>query len=362
MWRRLAKRFPDLRLYLVGGAVRDRLLGRTPRENDLLVLGADVAEVARALAEETGGRLQVWPEFRTARVVSKDGVFDLANPREERYPEVGGLPRIAAGDLKADLARRDFSVNAILYRLRPAPEVLIDPYSGLRDLEEGRLRPLRKGSFVEDPTRVLRGLRLVARLGLWPGEEFGEELARLEKRPEAARRARQRLFAELDRLFAEKGLEKALQVAKTHRIFERLFGQALDDGAVEALLRTQAPKARRILFLSALSDPSGLGAKRDELRAAELLRRPPATPGPLWALGEAAISAFLARYPERQAFATPPWKPLKGADLVALGLVPGPAVGKVLSQLARAREEGRIRSPEEELMLARKLVEAYGSS
>jgi len=361
MWRR-AKRFPGLRLYLVGGGVRDKVLGKRPKGMDLVVLGASAAEVARALAEETGGRPRAYPEFLTARVESDEGVYDLVNPRDERYPEAGGLPRVSEGDLLTDLARRDFSVNALLYRLYPGPELLFDPFRGLVDLEKGLLRPLRRGTFVEDPTRVLRGLRLVARLGLLPGEEFKRELSRLEKRPEAARRARQRLFAELSRLFAEEGLERALKVARELRVFETLFGEGLDEKTTAALLRAKTPGARRILFLSALSDPSRLGARRGELRAAELLRRPPAEPGALFALGEEALSAFLARYPERRAFFAPGWEPLKGADLVALGLRPGPSVGEVLARLAAARERGEVSSREEELILARKLVESYGST
>src|SRR5687767_4036534 len=104
-------------VYVVGGAVRDLLLGRTPHELDFVVEG-DAVEVARRAARRIGGRVVVHDRFGTATVEGPDTVFDLAGARRERYQRPGALPEVELGaSLGDDLARRDFTVNAIAMHL-----------------------------------------------------------------------------------------------------------------------------------------------------------------------------------------------------------------------------------------------------
>ncbi len=145
-------------VWLVGGAVRDMVLGNAPRELDVAVEG-DVATLAGAL----GGDAVTHERFGTATVESQGCRFDLARTRTETYAEPGALPDVRWAPIDADLARRDVTVNAIAVRL-PDGEVRSWP-GALDDLRDGVLRVLHERSFVDDPTRVWRVARYAARLG-----------------------------------------------------------------------------------------------------------------------------------------------------------------------------------------------------
>jgi len=156
--------------WLVGGTVRDLLLGREGPDLDFVAVG-DGAGLAAAVQRELGGRLLLHPEFLTADVIDAEGVhLDVATARQESYAAVAVLPEVwPAATLDDDLRRRDFTVNAMALRLPAslaAAASLADPAGGRRDLAAGALRVLHARSFLDDPTRVLRGVRFEARLGL----------------------------------------------------------------------------------------------------------------------------------------------------------------------------------------------------
>lgn len=158
-----AERSEDVEL--VGGAVRDILLGRSPRELDV-VAGNDARMLALALAERLGPSSQVThhERFNTAVVRWDRGEVDVATRRAESYPAPGALPEVRAGTPEEDLQRRDFTVNAIALPLRGEPVLRAAPHA-LEDLSARRLRVLHERSFIDDPTRVLRLARYRTRLG-----------------------------------------------------------------------------------------------------------------------------------------------------------------------------------------------------
>ena len=161
-------------VYVVGGAVRDVLLDRTPHELDFVVEG-DAVAVARRAAQRLGGRVIVHERFGTATVEAPDATFDLAGARRERYERPGTLPVVELGaSLREDLERRDFTVNAIALHLADG-ELTFYP-DAREDLEAGVLRVLHDRSFVDDPTRLLRLARYGARLGFEP-DEYTDRLA-----------------------------------------------------------------------------------------------------------------------------------------------------------------------------------------
>lgn len=169
----------DVPVYLLGGPVRDLLLDRPARDLDLVVEGDGVGFAAH-LAERVGGSVgRSHAPFLTAEVILPDGgSIDVASTRREVYPRPAALPRVRPAGLDDDLRRRDFTVNAMAIRLGPAPAPeWIDPLGGVEDLRARRLRILRRRSFVDDPTRLLRAVRLEARLGFRMEAET-EELAR----------------------------------------------------------------------------------------------------------------------------------------------------------------------------------------
>jgi len=151
-------------LYLVGGSVRDLLLEREQLDLDIAVAG-DAIDLAQALAAAADGRVAVHPSFGTASVKGPFFSVDLAQTRAEEYPHPGALPVVRPASLEEDLARRDFTVNAMALRLtRPQAGRLVDPHAGRQDLERRAIRVLHDGSFRDDATRMLRAVRYEGRL------------------------------------------------------------------------------------------------------------------------------------------------------------------------------------------------------
>ncbi len=153
-----------VRAYLVGGPVRDLLLGLPVRDVDVL-MSDQLEEVAEASARRLSARARRHPRFLTATIEGRDFRIDMARARREVYPTPGSLPRVEPAELEEDFARRDFSVNAMALPLDASSgNSLLDPHGGLADLEARRLRVLHDGSFVDDPTRLYRAARYAARL------------------------------------------------------------------------------------------------------------------------------------------------------------------------------------------------------
>lgn len=153
----------DCHPFLVGGPVRDILLGRPAVDIDL-TLETGGSTLARALAKRVEGRVRSFPQFLTYKVTSSGyPEIDIATARKERYRKPGALPAVTAGRLKDDLLRRDFSINAIALDLLDG--AMHDPARGERDISERVVRVLHERSFIDDPTRIFRAARLAARLG-----------------------------------------------------------------------------------------------------------------------------------------------------------------------------------------------------
>ena len=154
-------------LYLVGGPVRDCLLGRNVLDLDLAIEG-DAIELARALTNDIGGTLTVHARFGTAKWLAPDRTrsIDLAMTRTETYAQPGALPDVTRGTLATDLIRRDFTANAMALRLDGDHfGELIDLHGGERDVQAGIVRVLHPRSFVDDPTRLFRAARFEQRFG-----------------------------------------------------------------------------------------------------------------------------------------------------------------------------------------------------
>ena len=154
-----------LALYLVGGTVRDLLLGRTRTDIDLAVEGDGMGFAAR-LARASGARSTPNARFLTATVEMPEGhSLDVATARSETYERPGALPRVASATMDVDLARRDFTINAMAVSLNGRCfGDLVDPFEGRADLQKKRVRILHDRSFVDDPTRLFRAVRFEQRL------------------------------------------------------------------------------------------------------------------------------------------------------------------------------------------------------
>ena len=160
-------------VYLVGGAVRDLLLGESSFDIDLAVEGDGIA-FARALAARLKGHVRPHDKFGTAVVVASGRTrqgralrVDVASTRSESYDYPAALPKVEHADIRSDLARRDFTINAMAVSLKPESfGALLDFFGGVGDLEARRVVVLHNLSFIEDPTRILRAVRYESRYGL----------------------------------------------------------------------------------------------------------------------------------------------------------------------------------------------------
>ncbi len=159
------------RAWVVGGAVRDAVLGRDVVDVDVAV-AEDEREVARAIAKAVGGHaFELSADFATWRAIGPEAAWHV------------DVTRLRGDGIEADLRARDFTINAIGVEIADAGSEPLDPTGGLEDLQRGVLRAASERSFADDPLRILRGARLVAELG-FRLDEATAELAR-----EAASRA-----------------------------------------------------------------------------------------------------------------------------------------------------------------------------
>ena len=246
-----------LRPFLVGGPVRDLMLGRHDVIDIDLTLEDGGSTLARALAKRVAGRLRSFPQFLTYKVTA-DGQpeIDIATARKERYRSPGALPTVTAGHLKDDLLRRDFSINAMAVDLMTGE--LHDPAGGARDLAAMSIRVLHDQSFLDDPTRIFRAVRLATRLGFSLETDTARLLESAVASGALATIARERVWRELFLAFDEDNAPHAVAALSAAGVLEVLFGRRPPDPGLGARLeRTAAALAgteldRQVMYTAAL--------------------------------------------------------------------------------------------------------------
>ncbi|MGE5233614.1 MAG: hypothetical protein ACM3OB_05845 [Acidobacteriota bacterium] len=333
-------------VYLVGGAVRDLLLGRPRADVDLVVVGD-----AAALAARLGADPVEHERFATAKVELDGHEIDVAGARSESYPRPGALPEVEpAADVETDLARRDFTINAIALPLGGDPEP-IDPYGGRADLEAGLLRVLHERSFEDDPTRAIRAARYAARFGFAP-EPRTEELLRSA---DLGTVSEDRRRAELLRLAAEAEAARGFELLAAWGLVELRPGGAELAARVAELLdsspwRGTVPRERPVLA-AALGPPgaevelAAADPPRPSLAVELAARRSPVE----LVLARALDAEWLDRWLEEWRGV---WLEIDGEDLIAGGVPQGPAVGRGLAEALRRKLDGEIAGRDEELAVA----------
>ena len=150
--------------YLVGGCLRDLILGVKNLDLDIAIEGNGII-FAQNLAQKLKLTLKIYERFGTAALILTNGLkVDIATTRQEKYPYSAALPVVSPGSLREDLKRRDFTINALAISLAEGRyQGIIDPYGGQDDLASGKIRILHNLSFQDDPTRILRAVRFSQR-------------------------------------------------------------------------------------------------------------------------------------------------------------------------------------------------------
>jgi tRNA nucleotidyltransferase (CCA-adding enzyme) len=381
------------RLYLVGGVVRDLLLERANFDLDLVVEG-DAIKLAQEIARVSRASIKIHPRFGTANLQWGKRSTDIATARSETYSHPGALPSVTHGTIADDLARRDFTVNAMAIELNPRHfGELIDPHHGRRDLKRGLIRVLHDKSFTDDATRIWRALRYEARL------DFHIESSTLEllnrDTSMLATVSGDRIRHELELVLKEELPEKVLQRADELRVLPALHPSLKGGdwlGKTFALAREQClpdePHPQLYLALLAyrltaremedfisylrlpglttqvLRDTAAIKGKLNDLDAPGLA--PSLIYGLLHGYGLTALMAAALGTDSTAADNIELYlnvlrhvKPaLSGNDLKRLGVPEGPKIKEVLQSLREARLDGRISSKREEEEMVRGLGES----
>ena len=193
-----------LKAYAVGGFVRDLLLERANFDIDIMVEG-DAIPFAESVSQELNAECKLIERFHTAHIFLNNLTIDFSSARKEYYPHPGELPEISFSNLRDDLFRRDFTINALALSINPEnPFEIIDLFNGKLDLEEGIIKVLHTKSFIDDPTRLYRALRFADRFKfiLEPNTEYLFDKAIKFSAPSTL--SIKRIAAEIDKCFKEK--------------------------------------------------------------------------------------------------------------------------------------------------------------
>ncbi len=377
----------DRPVFAVGGAVRDLLLGRPLRDIDLAVDG-DAIALARRVGEAHRLRTTVHERFGTAILRTSAGIVDLATSRAESYSGPARLPTVRPAPIDQDLARRDFTVNAMAIPLGRSGD-LIDPFGGREDLERRLVRALHERSFIDDPTRSFRACRYAARLGFTIEERTACWITR--DREHIALLSPARLRAEIFAILREQHPGPALALAEGLGLLQAIAPELALTPALTAALDQmsnatppQEPATLGCALLASALSPAGarslvarLGLPR---RPAEAVLAMPAARIASGAIAGArvppsAVTSTLDGRPEATLWAlaltTPAptlrihvisyltgWRGVRPAtpasDLECMGLK-GPEIGHWLRRLRDARIDGEIDAEGERAWLAKQL-------
>ena len=410
-------------LYVVGGFVRDLLLGMPTLDLDLVVEG-DAIVLARELAKQLKGRVRSHGRFGTAKVIlggtagtNLPQSLDFVTARTEFYQHPTALPEVERSSIKQDLYRRDFTINTMAICLdQDRYGDLLDSYGGEKDLHDKWIRVLHNLSFVEDPTRILRAVRLEQRLGFAieprtaelvhdaldllrrvTGERLRHELELIldEKVPEVTIRRLAELGV-LRRLEAGLRYDGWLEdkMCSARQFLERQASASLEEEALPsdaphvsverrhlllALLTYPLTKTQLERFLLRLRFSQEIAKYLREVRALHALTRrlsrPNLKPSRIYRLLEPFSPQAIVAY--SIALDTPAARDnvllylqrlrwvralVGGAFFKAQGLQPGPVYGRILDALLDARLDGRVSTLSEEEALANQLLAEHAAS
>ena len=332
--------------YLVGGAVRDLLLGIEGVDLDLAIDGDP-----DALAGAPGFELEREGLFLTGKLELGELKIDVARTRAESYPHPGALPEVRPASITEDLARRDFTINAMAYPLAGEPE-LIDPHGGIDDLRAGLLRVLHERSFIDDPTRALRAARYAARFGF----DLESGTADLLAEADLSTVSDDRVQGELRRIAAEEDPAKALQLIVDWSLMPTLDPEAPGRVAEVTRVASTPPWAgwadRELAVMLAVVRPlpqiRELAAATPERPSDAVRLAEPWDPAQLL-VGRALGADWLDRYAEE-------WRHVRleitGEDLIADGIPEGPAIGRGLEAALSGKLDGELSGRDEEFRIA----------
>jgi tRNA nucleotidyltransferase (CCA-adding enzyme) len=399
--------------FLVGGSVRDLLMGIRNLDIDIVVEG-DGLLFAQKLGEELGARVKTHERFSTAKVTftypdnqGKELTIDVATARTEYYESPAALPKVETSSIKKDLYRRDFTINTLSVQLNPARfGNLIDFFGGQRDIKDRVIRVLHNLSFVEDPTRAFRAVRFSERFGFSISKHTLALMKSALKLNLFDRLSGSRLYDELLLTFHETEPVKALKRLSKLNLLSVIHPNLRLTESIEVVLQgvqetlawysllftEDKPKKEYIYLMALLSDlneletasalarlsaPKNVKEKMlmDLKKSEETIRDlsqddPVAIYHALHGMDLETILYSMAICPDKEKqkaiskflIDLRGVKPsITGNDLKKLSIPPGPLYAKILQNVLEEKLRGRLAAKEEELDYARELVDSFAA-
>jgi tRNA nucleotidyltransferase (CCA-adding enzyme) len=384
------------RVYLVGGVVRDLLLGQANFDLDLVVEG-NAIELAQQLKKINQGKITTHPRFNTAKLQWDNRSVDLATARSETYDKPGALPTVTPSSIDNDLSRRDFTINAMAIHLNPGfYGRLVDPHGGRNDLKHKIIRVLHEKSFTDDATRIWRALRYEQRLDFHlerktlnllqrdismldtiSGDRIRYEIECIlqEKYPEKVFRRAEELgvlaklhpalkgnswlaekFDQARRLTSPQPPEVGLYLAllaypltgeETERLISRL---RLSKSLAQTIRNSIAVKKKMRSLATPGVSPSVIYRLLDGYSSPAIVANSLATESPV---ASQNIRLFLNKLKDIKVS-------LSGDDLIRMGIAPGPQIREILDLLHKARLNGKIATKQDEEEVVKNWLAAKG--
>jgi len=347
----------DIPSYLVGGIVRDTILGRRSFDIDITVSG-DSIRIAQLLQKRLKGRLKVYKDFKTASIELPKVRIDVARTRKEFYPSPGHLPLVKPGTLFDDLKRRDFSINAIAFGISKKNfGEIIDPFGGIEDIKKGVIRVLHNKSFIDDPTRIFRALRYKNRFNFTLEPKTEDLMREAIDNGMISLLSGQRILNELELILSEDSFLETVKDLTDYEIYK------IDPEDMRLLSRAGPLKFHFYLSCIDCSKlPLSLDDKKivndlKELRRIALLIKNTKRDSEIYflffPLNEKVIGIAAKLYPElrprvkRYKFLKKVKPLINGNDLKKMGIKPGPEFKKLLKKAFVLQIDEKINAKEE---------------
>ena len=245
-----------IKCYLVGGAVRDIILGKTPKDLDFVV-DKKAENISSEIALELNGEVLSNSEFGTSKLSVKKSIYDIANARSETYAHPGALPKVTRNSIDKDLWRRDFSINSVAIQLTQDEDwQILDPTDGLTDISHGTIRVLHNKSFVDDPTRIFRAVKYSIRFGFSIDEKTEKLIGNCIKSNYINKISGNRILSEVSQILEEDHFKASIQLLSSLGILSSIhpklkIGDALLDKLTKLDNDTKEDKSKLLtLFFS----------------------------------------------------------------------------------------------------------------
>lgn len=322
----------NLNLFIVGGVVRDLILDYPIKDIDFLIEGSAIDFVQNA-----GFKIKsIHKDFNTAKIIIENEEFDVASTRIENYPKKGGLPNViqTGVDIKEDLKRRDFTINSIAYDIRK--NEIIDIFNGTDDIKKGILRVLHKCSFIDDPTRILRGLDFKYRFDF----DFDFETKKLIKECiqnfDNKDLSIDRIYLTLNKIFSFPYSNKILEDIIEDKIYKiwtkNVYLKKEEINSLDETIKIFDIKEKNKFYISALEAVMFVKAPlNNDFEIYDFYKK----------MNDVQIGLYYFKTKDKTALKYLELKNIKtfikGDDLIQMGFVQGPFIGIILADILKEK-------------------------